>query len=393
MSCSERIEQYPPISGAEEHSFARFTILERLPVILDQIIEYNDLDSGITAELEKLKSRLREGSIQNYITTGSDRNDWNSWLQPLIGTSWLDLPFYFAEAYFYRLVLDIIGFSNFMVDPYLVQKQNDIHENRALYIDILVRLQHFNKQDPNKDEMIRYLLSNSLWGNRSDLSQLQLDRNQNTDLYQAYTLIDHSDHLFVLLQERVNRIDIVLDNSGIELFTDLVLAEQFLLHDICGMVVLHAKTLPTFVSDATFQDIEYLISYLQNIDNQYLRELINQFQKLRTDHRIVVKDHHFWNSPLPFYQMPRDLHEEISTSDLLIFKGDANYRRIFGDRKIPPEKTSKEFADYLPAKSLAIRTLKSEIIVGMNMDLVNEMHARDKEWLINGKYGIIQMIK
>jgi len=81
------------------------------------------------------------------------------------------------------------------------------------------------------------------------------------------------------------------------------------------------------------------------------------------------------------------------TSDLLIFKGDANYRRLFGDRQIQAETKPNLLSNYLPSSSIAIRILKSEIMLGMSSDVVSFLFEKDKDWMINGKYGMIQQIK
>ncbi len=82
----------------------------------------------------------------------------------------------------------------------------------------------------------------------------------------------------------------------------------------------------------------------------------------------------------------------MKCSDLLIFKGDANYRRLFGDRIIPFNHNVSDFTNYLPAKSVAIRILKSELMLGLEKNKETELFNSDKDWLGNGKYGIIQHV-
>ena len=53
--------------------------------------------------------------------------------------------------------------------------------------------------------------------------------------------------------------DIVLDNSGLELFTDLCLADFLLASGVAVKVVLHGKALPYFVSDTLDVDLEELV--------------------------------------------------------------------------------------------------------------------------------------
>lgn len=51
----------------------------------------------------------------------------------------------------------------------------------------------------------------------------------------------------------------VLDNSGLELFTDLCLAEYLLSSGLAGKVTLHGKVAPYFVSDTLEGDLEHLL--------------------------------------------------------------------------------------------------------------------------------------
>jgi hypothetical protein len=52
---------------------------------------------------------------------------------------------------------------------------------------------------------------------------------------------------------------LVLDNSGLELFTDLCLAEYLLSSGLAGKVTLHGKVAPYFVSDTLEGDLEHLL--------------------------------------------------------------------------------------------------------------------------------------
>ncbi len=93
-------------------------------------------------------------------------------------------------------------------------------------------------------------------------------------------------------------IDIVLDNAGFELFTDLCLAHVLVTvckaskvnllwvmrptkrhaHVFLGQVVFHAKRIPWFVSDVTLPDFEWTLAQLEqsghrmkvSFDTQYV---------------------------------------------------------------------------------------------------------------------------
>ena len=58
------------------------------------------------------------------------------------------------------------------------------------------------------------------------------------------------------------QVDIVLDNSGYELFGDLCLAEVLLRSPHVSSVKFHMKSVPWFVSDVTDGDMTYMLDTL-----------------------------------------------------------------------------------------------------------------------------------
>lgn len=391
MGVPELLEKYDPIRGSDEGSFAGYTIKHRLPRILNHIVEENNFDKAIIEKLIQLKKQIIHGKICDFIKLGSDASLWNSCINPMLEYSWLEVPFYFAEAYFYRLILDKINFFRNDVDPFLIKKKEDLVKNQQRLISILNELHYAKRKISDKKALIKYLLYGSLWGNTADLSQVHRDGNMNENLSEKSTLIDHSDLVLDVFSNESGRVDVILDNCGLELYSDLILAEQLVHNRLVDHVVLHAKKYPTFVSDATESDIQFLIDHLKSHKKESLNLFSERLECLIASNKIEIQDHEFWNSPLHFYQMPEDLIDEFSRSDLIISKGDANYRRIFGDRSIPIDTNPKMLADYLPAKTAALRILKSEILLGLEKEVVTKLKERDNEWLINGKYGIIQL--
>ena len=387
------IHQKVPIRGIDHDSFAGFTLKERLPFIIDQIIQDNDFSKQIILGLAELKVNILHGKIQYFICAGNDQLKWKVWISEHIGKSWFEVPFYFAEAYFYRLILDRIDFFQKNIDPFLNQKTNDISQNEDHFLKILSKLNGFIIQSSERSQVLNYLLFLSLWGNKSDLSQLSLQRNDDNKIGNEFTLIDDSQKVSNYLAQQVNQIDIVLDNSGLELFTDLVLAEGLISNKFAKMVVLHAKAYPTFVSDATVNDIKFLIDFLVNHRDKATNEFGKKLMALVSSGRIALKDDEYWNFPLHFYELSNEIGLEFKDSDLVIFKGDANYRRLFGDRHFPLDQVLSNVSKYLPTRTLAIRVFKSEIILGLEKRRALSLKQKDPSWMSNGKYGIIQMIR
>jgi hypothetical protein len=77
-------------------------------------------------------------------------------------------------------------------------------------------------------------------------------------------------------------------------------------------------------------------------------------------------------------------------SRLVIFKGDANYRRVVGDALWSPETPLSIVTSGFPAPLLALRTLKSDPIVGLPPGTAQQLEALDPAWRVNARRGVIQ---
>ena len=93
----------------------------------------------------------------------------------------------------------------------------------------------------------------------------------------------------------------------------------------------------------------------------------------------------------PLWGAPR-IHRELSRSDLVLFKGDVNYRRLLDDRHWPHTAHMAEIAGHLPAPFCALRTLKGELIVDLQPGQAEALAAADPTWMINGERGVIQFV-
>jgi len=102
----------------------------------------------------------------------------------------------------------------------------------------------------------------------------------------------------------------------------------------------------------------------------------------------------FWTFPHDFSLMKKDdkvLYQTLSEADLLIFKGDLNYRKLVGDLKWKPTDTFKEsLQGFHPAPLVALRTLKADVVTGLSEGQAENAQSQDEKWLINGEWGVIQ---
>jgi hypothetical protein len=63
--------------------------------------------------------------------------------------------------------------------------------------------------------------------------------------------------------------------------------------------------------------------------------------------------------------MSPSISDELSKFDLIIIKGDVNYRRLLSDREWPYTKSITDIVGYFPTSLVILRTLKSPIIVNL----------------------------
>jgi hypothetical protein len=106
--------------------------------------------------------------------------------------------------------------------------------------------------------------------------------------------------------------------------------------------------------------------------------------------QLVLCKHLFWNSPLPGWEMPAGVREELGAADLVISKGDANFRRLLGDLRWPATTRFAEICAYFPTRLAALRVDKSELAVNLRAEQVEALDARDADWRTNGRWGMIQ---
>ncbi len=91
-----------------------------------------------------------------------------------------------------------------------------------------------------------------------------------------------------------------------------------------------------------------------------MRELGKRLQASLDDDRLHLQTSFFWTSPLPAWEMPPELRQELARPGLLISKGDANYRRWLGDRQWPFTTSIQQILAYRPAPLLLLRVMKAD---------------------------------
>lgn len=75
---------------------------------------------------------------------------------------------------------------------------------------------------------------------------------------------------------------------------------------------------------------------------------------------------------------------------MVITKGDANYRRLLNDSVWQHNFAFQDVTRYFETALLAVRTCKAPIIVGLSATQEQRIKKLDENFLVNGRYGIIQ---
>jgi hypothetical protein len=237
-----------------------------------------------------------------------------------------------------------------------------------------------------------------LWGNQADLSLWPAEgesKPDHTNLQdaQAHILVDDSDKVIndiTRFDPNFSRLDILLDNAGFELVCDLALTDYFLTTGLVTAVHLHVKAHPTYVSDAMEKDVRYAINFMRSQDHKHTKKSGDRLQNYLDGGNLIMQENYFWTSPLDGWEMPDTLRQELSESVLVVSKGDANYRRLLGDRHWPFTTPFEEIVSYFPTPLLALRTLKSELACGLGPGQAEITAGQDPDWLIDGRWGIVQ---
>ena len=212
---------------------------------------------------------------------------------------------------------------------------------------------------------------------------------------QPYILVNDEDKIWLYLKRNsIDRLDIILDNAGFELFCDLCLADYLISLKLAKKIYFHCKNMPWFVSDVTSVDWFWTLKQMQQVDIIVLQQLGIRWENYMNTSQWVLENDMFWTTPFEFIRMAAIspiLYSDLQKSQLLLFKGDLNYRKLVGDRKWP---STVPFDDALcgfsPAPLCALRSLKSDLVTGLLSNVAEKLTVTEPNWMISGQYAVIQ---
>ncbi|KAF2200606.1 DUF89-domain-containing protein [Delitschia confertaspora ATCC 74209] len=418
----------------------------------------------IVSELAKLKYELQhDRQLSPLLDDGEpDILGYNKELEALGNPKWHSVPWLFSECYLYRRISTIFSQTQKWksYDIFARQKMSTFKSSRpavlelaAKYKDIVTELEskHTLKGAKTEEEveaaekvLFNEMMEICLWGNATDLSLLtnlsyeDIQKLQGSearkasekniivnDLGKAFDVLTAAKHS----GKKERRLDIVLDNAGFELFVDLILAGYLLAAGLVTTIVLHPKSIPWFVSDVLPGDFASLISALADPQSFYtssdddndagkatpltdeevsnLQFLFQHWSGFHAEGQLVLRPNRFWTEGGSYWRLPAtatDLLEDFKESELIVFKGDLNYRKLTADVSAtwPATTPFAEAIGPLGPKSgvrvLALRTCKADVVVGLPEGEDERLRGTDngggssgaRKWAWSGKYAVVQ---
>ncbi|NYI05827.1 damage-control phosphatase ARMT1 family protein [Allostreptomyces psammosilenae] len=393
-------DEAPSIRGDEPGTLAWRVLHERHPKLLRQVAEGLPYGPEQRRALDELSSECADDGVLRPIEP-DDAPDhtswrrWEEWGRGHYGRRWTDVPFLWAESYFYRRLLAAVGYFGpgpwRGVDPFEPVKRAELAgegvDAELAALDAL--------EDLSEDERGAALVLSSLWGNRADLAfrvsarQGEVAGVGDEPALVRDLLVDDRDLVWKALRDGApGRVCLVADNAGPELLPDLALVDHLLRSGLAAEVLLHVKPHPYFVSDATTADVLAGLRRLAAAPGAAAAVGARLWEAMG-DGRLRIRAHGFSCAPLAYRDMPEEMRVEFAGASLTIFKGDLNYRRLVGDRAWPGTTPFAERTDYFPGPLVALRTLKSDVLVGVAGETLAALDATGPRWRSAGTHALI----
>ncbi|UKW30017.1 protein-glutamate O-methyltransferase family protein [Streptomyces sp. TYQ1024] len=388
---------------------------ERHPVLVRRLCEGNPYGPEQRARLDALLDESRTGRVRPPAPETAAAAPWAARDRRRFGRPWSEAPFLWAESYFYLRLLECVDhFSPGPwqgVDPFAPMKSAELAdpglESDTGWLDGLA--------GAPPDEAFRALVLASLYGNRADLGfrlvQAVADPTEgdsaNGDPSDPSDpsdgdpsggpgasgiplLADDIEALWKHVSRRPpGDVHMILDNAGRELLADLLLADHLLTTGRATSVVLHVKPRPYYVSDATASDVRDCLVRMAGFGNEAGRAA-RRLREAAATGRLRQATHDFFCSPLEFAGMPADLRAGLASAGLCVYKGDLNYRRLVGDRAWPADRPFADAVAGVPGSLVALRTLKSEVAVGLPRETADRLDTARPGWRTDGSQALVQ---
>ncbi|MFD8703762.1 damage-control phosphatase ARMT1 family protein [Kitasatospora sp. NPDC059648] len=380
----------PVIRSGTPGSFARDVFHERHPKLVQQVLDALPYGPSERAAIEELLAESIDGVLQPLSISAHDHQQWLEWGEGLFGRPWGEAPFLWAESYFYRRLLEATGYFRpgawQGIDPFAPFKDAEL-AGPAVDAELAAL---GDLPSDFTDKRAAALLSSALWGNRADLS-FRITAEAGGAIASDLVADDSGSLWAELERAEGGRVCLVADNAGRELLPDLVLVDHLLASGLAAQVVVYVKPQPYYVSDATMADVLATVQRLRTATTAAAGTIGERLWRAMDSGALVIRTHPFFCAPLPFHVMPADLRSEFVGAAMTILKGDLNYRRLVGDQLWPSTTAFTEVASHFSSAVTALRTLKSDVIVGVDAAVVAQLDSAGTPWRTNGRHAVIQV--
>ncbi|KAJ9628625.1 Hairy/enhancer-of-split with YRPW motif protein 2 [Taxawa tesnikishii (nom. ined.)] len=449
----------PPYKTSDKSSFAYISARDRWPVIITGAIDdvtratFKESDSEKAAEgkkviegLAKLKYELQhDRQISPLPDDGeADIAGYNQELEQRGNPKWFEVSWLYSECYLYRRVSTLFKLSTHWknYDVFSRQKLATFRSSRPAVLELAARYNELTKQlesnkstlasktEQEREEAERVLFTEMceicLWGNATDLSLLtnlsyddiqKLQGSKARKAAEKNIVANEFNAAFDTLKKaqksdsKERRVDVVLDNAGFELYVDLILAGYLVqtglatsdFADLLGALV-NAKKFYETPSEEE-QDKGITPQSLSDQEQTNLNALFSNWSNLYAEGKFVLRPNRFWTEGGSYWRLPKtapSLFEDLKESELVIFKGDLNYRKLTGDAMWDPTTPFTEAIGPLGPgsgmRTLALRTCKADVVVGLPQGKDEELRASEggggdsgaRKWAWSGKWAVVQ---
>jgi hypothetical protein len=381
-------------TSTDTRSFAWSVLHERHPVLVDTARAAHPYGHRQADALTRL---VEESTAGELLPLPPDRHDaaaWSAWTSAWVGRRWDAAPFLGAESYFYRRLLDAVDFFRpgpwFWLDPFAHQKDAELAD--PALVEALGALDGLPSLP--RTERAATLITDAVWGNKADLGFAAHQHGTGSAAAAGpdSVLVDQTEGLLAALTAAGGgTVCFIADNAGRELLADLVLIDDLLAGGWADEVALHLKPTPYYVSDATTADLASCLRRLERAGG-HAESVGRRLRDAFRTGRARVRTHWFYCAPLEFPAMPADLAGEIANCSTTILKGDLNYRRVFGDRHWPAPTPTQQAGGYFPNPFAVLRTLKSDVVLGLDETVADRLDTADAGWRTSGRHAVIQFV-
>lgn len=367
-------------------------------------------------EISKLKYELQTDKKMTQLPGNeSDQFEWNKLLDEIIpNNSYFSAVWLYSECYIYRRLKSIFEETHSLKDfDYFEHlKQLELSKSMSSISRVVKSVNEFNAVFRTPSEIGEFfcrLLKQDLWGNRNDLSitlgaeteKVESNPLHDLDRFNSDLLIDQTGEIWQCLSDtdKENKIvDLICDNSGFELLSDLILCDFIIHHKLAKKIRFRVKAIPWFISDVIPKDFYYALDELEKSNDSILCDAGRRYKEYLSNGQfeLIEPADHFFTSAYEFYKMPKiapNLYNSITEAHLVIIKGDLNYRKLLADVNWSPTTIFRiALNHFIPTNLCALRTVKADLICGLTPGVYENLWEKDDQWMASGQYGTIQFV-